>query len=203
MATLLLSREQLSREPSDREQLSRRSFSREQAFPAPLQELFTSGKTDNATMRIAHWSRAQQARLLASLAVISRQNRGWILIANAPAPLSRRALVDAGVNPARVIEVRKASELLLQQAMVCTGIAAIVCWQPKGAALPSQGHRGQSVFIITPVGRLPTRAPIRCAASPAMMETLPDQTGVTRYRSSVTGDIGCRGMTRRQCGSMR
>lgn len=188
MATLLLSREQLSRG---------------QFFSSPTQEQSEQKQTDNATMRIAHWSRAQQARLLASLAVISRQNRGWILIANAPAPLSRRALVDAGVNPARVIEVRKASGLLLQQAMACTGIAALVCWQSKGAALPSQGHRGQSVFIITPTGRFPTLVPTRCAAGTAMIDASPDQPGITRYRKLVTGDIGCRGVTRGYCGSIR
>lgn len=198
MATLLLSREQLSRE-----QLSRKPLSRKQVFSSPLQGLLAPDKTDTATMRIAHWSRAQQARLLASLAVISRQNRGWILIANAPAPLSRRALVDAGVNPARVIEVRRASGLLLQQAMACTGITALVCWQPEGAALPSQGHRGQSVFIITPTGKLPTRVPTRCAASPAMSDVISDKVGITRYRKLVTGNIGCQGVTRGYCGSIR
>ncbi len=198
MATLLLTREQLTREQLFREQLSRK-----QTVSSAPQGPLTPNETDNNIMRITHWSQVQQARLLASLAVISRQNRGWILIANGPAPLSRRILIDAGVNPARVIEVKRASESLLQQARACTGIAALVCWQPGGAALPLPGHRGQSLFIITPTGSPPTLVQPRCAASPAMMDASPGKTGITRYRRLATGETAGRGLTRGYCGSIR
>ncbi|WP_319783935.1 hypothetical protein [Oceanisphaera sp. IT1-181] len=84
---------------------------------------------------INHWSPVQQARLLINLALISQDNKGWILVANAPAPLSRQALINAGINPARVIEAKKASATLLAQAMSSSSIAAVVCW--KGSQVVS------------------------------------------------------------------
>ncbi len=175
MATLLLSREQLSRE-----QLSR--------------------ETDNAIVRIAHWSRGQQARLLADLAAISRSNRGWILVANAPAPLSRRALVDAGVNPARVIEVKRASGQLLQQAIACTGIAAVVCWQPAGTTLPTGSHCRQRVFMINQHDALPASS-VQTTGTPGPFMT--DKTGIPRCMKPAAGQIAWRGLTRGRCGSIR
>lgn len=84
---------------------------------------------------INHWSPVQQARLLINLALISHDNKGWILLANAPAPLSRQALINAGINPARVIEAKQASAQLLEQAMNSSSIAAVVCW--KGSQIIS------------------------------------------------------------------
>ena len=86
-------------------------------------------------MSISRWSPVQQARLLAHLALISQDNKGWILVANAPAPLSRQALIKAGINPARVIEAKQASAKLLEQAMSSASIAAVVCW--KGSQVMS------------------------------------------------------------------
>ncbi|GHA10197.1 hypothetical protein [Oceanisphaera arctica] len=151
-------------------------------------------------MRIAHWSSSQQARLLANLAAISHGNRGWILIANAPAPLSRRALIGAGVNPARVIEVKRASVQLLQQAMACTGIAAVVCWQPTGNTLPTGSHRRQRVFMINQHDALPASSgQARCTPAPFMTE----KAGITRCTRSVAGEMAWRGLTRGYCGSIR
>ena len=87
-------------------------------------------------MSISHWSPVQQARLLANLALISQDNKGWILVANAPAPLSRQALIKAGINPARVIEAKQASPKLIEQAMSSASIAAVVCW--KGSQVLSR-----------------------------------------------------------------
>lgn len=89
-----------------------------------------------------HWSPAQQDGLLESLAPISQGNTGWILIANAPAPLSRLALLNAGVNPARVIDAKQASAELIQQAINCKSIAAVVCW--KGTQITSRFLKGFS-----------------------------------------------------------
>ncbi|MBM7455892.1 hypothetical protein HNR62_001771 [Oceanisphaera litoralis] len=164
MATLLLSREQLPREPLSRE-------------------------TDNAIVHIAHWSSTQQTRLLAKLAAISQGNRGWILIANAPAPLSRRALVDAGINPARVIEVKRASGQLLQQAMACTGIAALVCWQSAGTGLPTGSHCRQSVFMINQHNALPPSSlQTRCTPGHFMA----DKAGFPGCMRPAAGDMAWR-----------
>ncbi|MFP2767974.1 hypothetical protein [Oceanisphaera sp. KMM 10153] len=155
MATLLFSHEPLSRE---------------QAFAFMPQSQSHQGEADNPIMRITHWNSAQQARLLANLAAISRDNRGWILIANAPAPLSRRALVEADVNPARVIEVKRASRQLLQQAMACTGIAALVCWQSADLTLPTGSHRRQSVFMVNQHDPLPA-ASVQARCTPGHFMT--------------------------------
>lgn len=96
---------------------------------APFMYTSDSTEANSIKNRISHWGGVPQARLLTSLAAISRDNKGWILIANAPAPLSRQLLMDAGINPARVIDAKKASRQLVQQAMACPSIAAVVCWK--------------------------------------------------------------------------
>lgn len=92
-------------------------------------------KMSTPKANISHWSPVQQARLLSNLAQVSQNNHGWILVANAPASLSRQALIKAGINPARVIEAKQASATLLEQAMVSPSIAAVVCW--KGSQVVS------------------------------------------------------------------
>ncbi len=93
------------------------------------QDVCTQTSVSAPRVSIRHWSPVQQARLLANLALISQDNTGWILVANAPAPLSRQALIKAGINPARVIEAKQASPKLLEQAMHSASIAAVVCWK--------------------------------------------------------------------------
>ena len=99
------------------------------------QDVCTKTAVSTPRVSISHWSPVQQARLLANLALISQDNKGWILVANAPAPLSRKALIKAGINPARVIEAKQASPQLLAQAMSSASIAAVVCW--KGSQVMS------------------------------------------------------------------
>ncbi len=96
---------------------------------APFMYTPDSTGTASGKISISHWGGEPQARLLASLAAISKDNKGWILIANAPAPLSRQALLNAGVDPARVIDAKKASRRLIQQAINCPGIAVVLCWK--------------------------------------------------------------------------
>lgn len=93
--------------------------------------MYTNSHVNNDVTRsnISHWGGVPQARLLASLANISQNNNGWILIANAPAPLSRHALLNAGVDPARVIDAKQASRQLVLQAITCSSIAVVVCWK--------------------------------------------------------------------------
>lgn len=119
MATLLLSRQPLCSSMHWQPLL----------LDAPFMYTPDSTGTEAVTGRISHWGGVPQARLLASLAAISKDNKGWILIANAPAPLSRRALMEAGINPARVIDAKKASRQLVQQAIICPSIAVVVCWK--------------------------------------------------------------------------
>ena len=95
----------------------------------------TSLQSSKPAMSISQWSPLQQARLLANLALISQGNKGWIFVANAPAPLSRQALIKAGINPARVIDAKRASETLVEQARNSPSIAAVVCW--KGSQMIS------------------------------------------------------------------
>lgn len=73
-------------------------------------------------------SGAQQG-LLATLAKISQANQGWILLANAPAPLCRHTLQQAGINLARVIDAKQLSHQLVSTAKECANIAAVVCWK--------------------------------------------------------------------------
>ncbi|ART79145.1 hypothetical protein [Oceanisphaera avium] len=89
----------------------------------------TIAEASSPQIYIDRWSPKQQARLLAHLALISQQNKGWIFIANAPAPLSRHALLKAGINPARVIDAKQASAMLVAKARRSPSIAAVVCWK--------------------------------------------------------------------------
>ncbi len=123
-------------------------LSREQVFSSPLWSHSPQDETGGTLVHFSHWNRELQAGLLASLAVISQSNRGWILVVNAPARLSRSALTQAGIDPARVIDAKRMSGPLLQRAVDCAGIAAVVCWQPARAPLPTPGHRRQNLFMI-------------------------------------------------------
>ncbi|PSJ48343.1 hypothetical protein [Zobellella taiwanensis] len=98
---------------------------------------------------------SQQASLLARLADISRSDTGWILFANAPAPLSRRALVAAGINPARVMNAGKASPRLLEQALASPAIAALVYWPGHP---PAAGRQCQTIPLLLE-GRHPDALP--------------------------------------------
>ena len=94
------------------------------------QKVFSSSSARlTSQICINRWSPMQQARLLANLARVSNDNKGWIFIANAPAPLSRQALINAGINPARVIDAKRASETLVAKARCSPSIAAVVCWK--------------------------------------------------------------------------
>ncbi|OXS16927.1 hypothetical protein CGX12_01500 [Zobellella denitrificans] len=111
MATVLLSRKQVFSVPS-------RQW-HQPVSKAPLVEWFDG------------WNNAGQCQLLAELAAISHERRGWILMLNTPAPLSRRLLADAGVDPALVIDMgnKVEQQQLLLRAMAYKSIAAVVCWQ--------------------------------------------------------------------------
>lgn len=119
MATHLLSRQPLCSSMSWQPLL----------LDAPFMYTPDSTDTAEANISISHWGGVPHTRLLASLAAISKDNKGWILIANAPAPLSRQALMNAGVDPARVIDAKKAPRQLVQQALICPSIAVVVCWK--------------------------------------------------------------------------
>ncbi|MFD1008261.1 hypothetical protein [Oceanisphaera ostreae] len=96
---------------------------------APFMYTPNSTSTDATKCNISHWGGVPQARLLANLAAISQNNSGWILIANAPAPLSRQALLEAGIDLARVIDAKQASRQLVLRATACPSIAVVVCWK--------------------------------------------------------------------------
>ncbi|MBO1518691.1 hypothetical protein [Oceanisphaera pacifica] len=97
--------------------------------PLLLEAPFMYTSAHPGTSSISHWGGVPQARLFANLANISQQNNGWILIANAPERLSRTALLNAGINPARVIDAQQASRQLVLQATQCASIAVVVCWK--------------------------------------------------------------------------
>lgn len=129
MATMLLSHSSpcLAMTASSKTGLSMAWGTR--AMTTPDSHSLTSSQIPASTVNISHWSPTQQAGLLTNLALISQGNQGWILVANAPAPLSRQLLINAGINPARVIDARQASSQLIEQAMTCPSIAAVVCWK--------------------------------------------------------------------------
>lgn len=91
--------------------------------------------TSTGVSLIEQWNRQQQSRLLAELSLISNQRRGWILMVNAPAPLSKQALQLAGVAPCRVIGIQgvsgEESQSLLERALSQGSIGALVSWQAK------------------------------------------------------------------------
>ena len=151
MATLLLSRQPLCSSMHWQPLL----------LDAPF--MYTPNSTEAEAIKghISHWGGVPQPRLLASLAAISRDNKGWILIANAPAPLSRQVLIDAGINPARVIDAKKASRQLVQQAITCPSIAVVVCWKYADLkpGLLDINHRQRHIVAARRCG-VSTRAPL-------------------------------------------
>lgn len=117
---------------------------------APFMYTSSHVNGDVKKSHISHWGGVPQARFLASLATTSQNNNGWILIANAPAPLSRQALLNAGIDPARVIDAKQASRQLVQQAIACPSIAVVVCWKYSDLNHPTldsskQPHHGLAV----------------------------------------------------------
>lgn len=136
------------------------SGSWQQAHPMPGS--LPSGK---GVSLIEHWNSQQQSRLLAELSTISRQGRGWILMVNAPAPLSRQALQLAGVAPCRVLSIQGvlpgASQSLMERALAQGSIGALVSWQAKPslhqqASLQAAAQRGNCRgFIISAQSGLP------------------------------------------------
>ncbi|WP_116473053.1 hypothetical protein [Zobellella maritima] len=114
---------------------------------------------------IEHWNCQQQSRLLAELSTISRQGSGWILMVNAPAPLSKQALQQAGVAPWRVLSIQGippgASQSLMERALAQGSMGALVSWQAKPgqrqqACLQAAAQRGNCRgFIITAPSGLP------------------------------------------------
>lgn len=81
-----------------------------------------------------------QQDLLATLATISQADQGWILLANAPAPLCKHRLQQAGINLARVIDAKQLSQSLVKAAKECTTIAAVVCWKIQEGQLMTETH---------------------------------------------------------------
>ncbi|GAA3529074.1 hypothetical protein [Zobellella aerophila] len=108
---------------------------------------------------IERWNSRQQSRLLAELSTISRQGRGWILMVNPPAPLSKQALQLAGVAPYRVLSIQGipqgANQSLMERALAQGSIGALVSWQAKPGlhqqvCLQEAARRGNCRgFIIT------------------------------------------------------
>ncbi|PSJ47979.1 hypothetical protein C7H85_04025 [Zobellella endophytica] len=147
MATILLSRKRAFH-----------SLSRQWAS-APCIE--GAGAAGNVGLELIEgWNSAAQGRLLAVLAEISRHRRGWILVVNAPAPLSRQAWAAAGIDPAHVISTggKVPNPLgLLQRAREQPGIAAVLCWQwqdgltaERQAQLAQPARHGhQRLFLVT------------------------------------------------------
>lgn len=144
MATILLSRKRAFH-----------SLSGQWASAPRMEDAGTAGRA--GLELIDGWNSAVQGRLMRELAEISRQRRGWILVVNAPAPLSRRAWAAAGIDPAHVISGGKVSNPLglLQRALAQPGIAAVLCWQDGLPAerqeqlvlLARHGH--QRAFLVT------------------------------------------------------
>ena len=96
--------------------------------PLPQAALLSSRATD------------AQRGLLAKLAKISQADQGWILLANAPAPLCKRTLQQAGINLARVIDAKQLTHQVVTSAKECASIAAVVCWKICEGQLTTEAH---------------------------------------------------------------